>query len=108
MYIVLSVLYLKNIYIYIFFLSTLYLKKYSNKCSTCSTQHCCSLLIPDSLEKEHSLWSTGVNYISSFGGWLTWSKAQEKSVKSTEQEKSPSAEESSEGAHFSSVINKYV
>ncbi len=28
-------------------------------------------------------------------------------MKSTEQEKSPSAEESSEGAHFSSVINKY-
>ncbi len=49
-----------------------------------------------------------MNYISSFGGWLPWSKAQEESVKSTEQESSPSAEESSEGAHFSSVINKYV
>ncbi len=105
MYIVLSVLYLKNIYIYVyFFLSTLYLKKYSNKCSTGSTHHCCSLLIPDSLEKEHSIWRA----LSSFGGLFTRSKAQEKSVKSTEQEKSPSAEESSEGAHFSSVINKYV
>lgn len=45
-----------------------------------------------------------MNYISS---WFSGSKAQEESVKSTEQEKSPSAEESSEGAHFSSVINKY-
>ncbi len=49
-----------------------------------------------------------MNYISStIGEWLPWSKVQEESVKSTEQEKSPSAEESSEGAHFSSVINKY-
>ncbi len=49
-----------------------------------------------------------MNYISSFGGWFSRSKAQEESVESTEQESSPSAEESSEGAHFSSVINKYV
>ncbi len=49
-----------------------------------------------------------MNIISSFGGWLTGSQAQEEPVKSTEQERSPSAEESSEGAHFSSVINKYV
>ncbi|XP_016335318.1 uncharacterized protein LOC107683790 [Sinocyclocheilus anshuiensis] len=44
-----------------------------------------------SLEKEHSLWSAGVNYISR---WLPWSKAQEDPVESTEQEKSPSDEES--------------
>uniref|UniRef100_A0A8C1Y5S5 NACHT domain-containing protein n=1 Tax=Cyprinus carpio TaxID=7962 RepID=A0A8C1Y5S5_CYPCA len=41
------------------------------------------------LEKEHLLsWIAGVNYIGSFGGWLTsWSKAQEDPVESTEQEK---------------------
>uniref|UniRef100_A0A673I265 NACHT LRR and PYD domain-containing protein n=1 Tax=Sinocyclocheilus rhinocerous TaxID=307959 RepID=A0A673I265_9TELE len=41
------------------------------------------------LEKEHLLsWRAGVNYIGSFGGWLTsWSKAQEDPVESTEQEK---------------------
>ncbi|XP_073700442.1 uncharacterized protein [Garra rufa] len=43
-----------------------------------------------SLETEHLLsWRAGVNYIGSFSGWLTsWSKAQEESVESTEQEKS--------------------
>uniref|UniRef100_A0A8C1XRI7 Uncharacterized protein n=1 Tax=Cyprinus carpio TaxID=7962 RepID=A0A8C1XRI7_CYPCA len=50
-----------------------------------------------SLEKEHSLWRAGVNYIGSFSGWLNpWEKSQEP-VESTEQEKSPSDEESSEG-----------
>ncbi|XP_058617354.1 NLR family CARD domain-containing protein 3-like isoform X3 [Onychostoma macrolepis] len=41
------------------------------------------------LEKEHLLsWRAGVNYIGSFGGWLTsWSKTQEEPVESTEQEK---------------------
>uniref|UniRef100_A0A8C1MPV2 Uncharacterized protein n=1 Tax=Cyprinus carpio TaxID=7962 RepID=A0A8C1MPV2_CYPCA len=50
-----------------------------------------------SLEKEYSLWRAGVNYFSSFGGLLTGSKAQEDPVKSTEQDKSQSDEESSEG-----------
>ncbi|XP_058617988.1 uncharacterized protein LOC131531330 isoform X3 [Onychostoma macrolepis] len=58
-----------------------------------------------SLKKEHSLWRASVNYISSIGGWLTRSKAQEEPVKSTEQEKSPSDEEFSEGSHNSTVIN---
>ncbi len=52
--------------------------------------------------------SAGPSIISRISGLFTWSKVQEKSVESTEQESSPSAEESSEGAHFSSVINKYV
>uniref|UniRef100_A0A8C1NT81 NACHT domain-containing protein n=1 Tax=Cyprinus carpio TaxID=7962 RepID=A0A8C1NT81_CYPCA len=59
-----------------------------------------------SLEKEHWLsWSAGANIISSIGGWLTRSKVQEKPLKSTEQENSLSDEESSEGFHYSTVIN---
>ncbi len=41
-------------------------------------------------------------------GWLPGSKAQEDPVKSTDQEKSSSAKESSEGCLFSSVINHCV
>uniref|UniRef100_A0A8C2CBW7 NACHT domain-containing protein n=1 Tax=Cyprinus carpio TaxID=7962 RepID=A0A8C2CBW7_CYPCA len=59
-----------------------------------------------SLEKKHWLsWSAGANIISSIGGWLTRSKVQEKPLKSTEQENSLSDEESSEGFHYSTVIN---
>uniref|UniRef100_A0A8C1UTU7 Uncharacterized protein n=1 Tax=Cyprinus carpio TaxID=7962 RepID=A0A8C1UTU7_CYPCA len=50
-----------------------------------------------SLEKEQSLWRTGANILSSIGGWFTGSKALEDPVESTEQDKSLSDEESSEG-----------
>ncbi|XP_050959205.1 protein NLRC5-like isoform X6 [Labeo rohita] len=58
------------------------------------------------MENEHWFsWSTGANIISSIGGWLTRSKAQEKPVKSTEQEESQSDEEFSEDSCYSTVIN---